>query len=128
MEKIKKTLRDSAAARWTALGILSFTMFAGYLFNEIISPMKPIIERVYGWDGSDFGMFFSAYGWFNVFFLMLLFVGIILDRFGIRFSTMASVLTMIVGASIKYFAFKLDFGGETTSISLIWLCPLWRGC
>ncbi len=111
-EAIQKTLRDSKSARWTALGILSFTMFAGYLFNEIISPMKPIIERVYGWDGSDFGMFFSAYGWFNVFFLALIFVGFVLDRFGIRFSTIASVFTMIVGALLKYYAFSTDFGGR----------------
>lgn len=111
-ETIKKTLRDSTAARWTALVILSFTMFAGYLFNEIISPMKPIIERVYGWDGSDFGMFFSAYGWFNVFFFALLLVGVLLDRFGIRFSTIASVLTMIAGALLKYYAFSTDFGGK----------------
>jgi len=113
MEQIKKLLRDSPAARWTALGILSFTMFGGYLFNEIISPMKPIIDRVYGWDGSDFGVFFSAYGWFNVFFLALLFVGILLDRLGIRFSTITSVLIMIIGAVIKYLAFKLDFHGNT---------------
>lgn len=112
-EAVKKTLRDSGAARWTALVILSFTMFAGYMFNEIISPMKPIIERVYGWDGSDFGMFFSAYGWFNVFFLALILVGILLDRFGIRFSTIASVLTMISGALLKYYAFSTDFGGQT---------------
>ncbi|MCB0804558.1 MAG: MFS transporter [Bacteroidales bacterium] len=112
-EAIQKSLRESAAARWTALGILSFTMFAGYLFTEIISPMKPIIERVYGWDGSDFGMFFSAYGWFNVFFLALIFVGILLDKFGIRFSTLASVLTMIAGAFLKYLAFSMDFGGST---------------
>ncbi|MEJ2593570.1 MAG: MFS transporter [bacterium] len=111
-EAIKKTLRDSVAARWGALVILSFTMFAGYMFNEIISPMKPIIERVYGWDGSDFGMFFSAYGWFNVFFLALILVGILLDKFGIRFSTITSVLMMIAGALLKYYAFRTDFGGK----------------
>ncbi len=112
-EAIKETLKDSRAARWGALGILSFTMFAGYMFNEIISPMKPIIERVYGWDGSDFGMFFSAYGWFNVFFLGLILVGVLLDRFGIRFSTLASVIVMVMGAMLKYFAFKTDFNGNT---------------
>ena len=112
-EAIKKTLRDSVSARWGALVILSFTMFAGYMFNEIISPMKPIIERVYGWDGSDFGMFFSAYGWFNVFFLALILVGILLDKFGIRFSTISSVLLMIAGALLKYYAFRTDFGGST---------------
>lgn len=112
MDAIATTLRDSKTARWTALGILSFTMFAGYLFNEIVSPMKPMIDRVYGWDGSDFGMFFSAYGWFNVFFAMLIIVGILLDRLGIRFSTLASVVVMILGAGLKYYAFqKTDWNG-----------------
>lgn len=113
MNTIATTLRDSKSARWTALGILSFTMFAGYLFNEIVSPMKPMIDRIYGWDGSDFGMFFSAYGWFNVFFVMLVIVGVLLDKLGIRFSTITSVIIMIAGASLKYFAFKTDFGGAT---------------
>ena len=111
MNAIATSLRDSKKARWTALGILSFTMFAGYLFNEIVSPMKPMIDRIYGWDGSDFGMFFSAYGWFNVFFVMLIIVGMLLDRLGIRFSTITSVIIMIAGASVKYYAFKHDFGG-----------------
>jgi MFS family permease len=113
MEQVKILLRDSKKARWTALLILSFTMFAGYLFNEIISPLKPIMDASgqYGWDGSDFGMFFSAYGWFNVFFFMLLIVGYLLDKLGIRFSTVSSALIMIIGAGIKYYAFKTDMGG-----------------
>ena len=111
-EKIKQTLRDSKRARWIALIILSFTMFAGYLFNEIISPLKPLIDTdpSFGWDGSDFGMFFSAYGWFNVFLVMLLIVGFLLDKLGIRFSTISSALLMIIGAGIKYYAFKTDMG------------------
>ncbi len=112
MNKIQTTLRDSKKARWTALVILSFTMFSGYLFNEIISPLKPLIDQdpSFGWGGSDFGMFFSAYGWFNVFFAMLIIVGILLDRLGIRFSTVSSALIMIIGAAIKYYAFKTDMG------------------
>lgn len=113
MNEAKLTLRDSKSMRWTMLVVLSFTMFAGYLFNEIVSPMKPMIDRIYGWDGSDFGMFFSAYGWFNVFFGMLIIVGILLDRLGIRFSTITSAVIMIIGAGIKYFAFKTDFHGAT---------------
>lgn len=108
-EKIRGTLRDSAAARWTALGILSFTMFAGYMFTEIISPLKPMLEKSYGWTGSEFGTVVSAYGWFNVFLGMLVIVGVLLDRLGIRFSTLTSAITMVVGAAIKYYAFVADF-------------------
>ncbi len=113
MENVKILLRDSKKARWTALAILSFTMFAGYMFNEIVSPLKPIIDAsgAYGWDGSEWGVFFSSYGWFNVFFVMLLVVGYFLDKFGIRFSTLTSAGIMIAGAAIKYYAFKTDMGG-----------------
>jgi len=108
-EKIKQTLRESSRARWTALVILSFTMFAGYMFTEVISPMKPILERNYAWDSADFGTVTSAYGILNVFLFMLVIVGILLDKFGIRISTIASVLTMIVGATLKWYAFKGGF-------------------
>jgi MFS family permease len=103
---IKQTLRDSKKARWTALVILSFTMFAGYMFTEVISPLKPIMERTLAMNSTDFGFITSAYGIFNVFLMMLVIVGILLDRFGIRFSTISSALIMIIGGSIKYAAFK----------------------
>ncbi|RLD56701.1 MAG: MFS transporter [Bacteroidetes bacterium] len=122
-KEIKQTLRDSRSARWTALVILSFTMFAGYMFTEVISPLKPILERNYGWDSADYGMVTSAYGIFNVFFFMLLIVGVLLDKFGIRFSTITSVLIMIIGGSIKYIAFKGGFS-TTETISIFGLIEL----
>ncbi len=106
MNEPKSTLRDSKRMRWIMLVILSFTMFAGYLFTEVISPLKPILERVYGWDSANYGMVTSAYGWFNVFFVMLILVGVLLDKFGIRFSTITSVIIMIIGGTIKWAAFK----------------------
>ncbi len=95
-------------------------MFAGYMFTEVISPMKPILERTYGWKSADFGVVTSAYGLFNVFLLMLVFVGILLDKFGIRFSTIASGALMIIGGFIKWFAFKGGFS-TTEEINVLWL-------
>ncbi len=106
MNAIKQTLRDSKSARWTALVILSFTMFAGYMFTEVISPLKPIMERTLSMNSTDYGFITSAYGIFNVFLFMLVIVGIILDKFGIRFSAITSALVMIIGATLKYAAFK----------------------
>ncbi len=51
---IKQTLRDSSKARWTALVILSFTMFVRYMFTEVISPLKPIMERSMGMNSVDY--------------------------------------------------------------------------
>lgn len=117
-ELIKQTLRDSSKARWTALVILSFTMFAGYMFTEVISPLKPIMERSLGMDSTDYGFITSAYGLFNVFLLMLILVGVFLDKFGIRVSTIASALIMIIGGTIKYAAFKGLIGSPDIPIHI----------
>lgn len=116
---IKQTLRDSKKARWTALVILSFTMFAGYMFTEVISPLKPIMERTLGMNSTDYGFITSAYGVFNVFLAMLIFVGIFLDKFGIRISTTVSALVMITGGFIKYAAFKGLIGNPEEIISIL---------
>jgi len=116
MEKIKQTLRDNKSARWFALFVVSFTMMTGYYINYVISPLKPMLEEFMGWDSTDFGFWNSAYGWFNTFFLMLIFGGIILDKMGVRFTGVGAVLTMIVGTFIQYAAIANLFGITGTEI------------
>ncbi len=97
-----ESIRDSAVARWTALGIVAFTMLAAYFFTDVMSPLKTMLETEMHWDSSDYGFFTSAYGWFNVFLFMLLFGGYILDKKGIRFTGQFSAGLMVLGAFIKY--------------------------
>ncbi len=103
-EVIRKSLRDSKGARWGALAVVSFTMMTGYYINYVISPLKPLLEEFMGWNSSDFGTWNSAYGWFNVFFLMLILGGLILDKMGVRFTGIGASLTMIVGTLLQYIA------------------------
>lgn len=103
-ELIQKKLSDSKAARWTALAIVAFTMLCGYFLTDVMSPLKPMLEAELAWTSTDFGFFTSAYGWFNVFFLMLIFGGMILDKMGVRFTGMMSCILMLVGCAIKYAA------------------------
>jgi predicted MFS family arabinose efflux permease len=104
MEQIIKTLRDSKKARWTALVIVSFSMFGAYYFNYALSPVKPMLESVLGWNSSDFGIYTSSYTWFNVFLFMLIFSGIILDKMGVRFTGLAATLMMTIGTGLNYWA------------------------
>lgn len=104
MEKLTQSLRDSKGARWGALAVVSFTMMTGYYINYVISPLKPLLEQYMGWNSQDFGLWNSAYGWFNVFFLMLIFGGIILDKMGVRFTGKGAALTMIIGTTLQYAA------------------------
>jgi MFS family permease len=109
MTAVKQSLRDSKAARWTALGIISITMFAGYMLTDIMSPLKPMLEEQFKWSSTEYGVFTSAYGWLNVFFLMLIFGGIILDKMGVRFTGLMASGVMVLGASIKYYAISTTF-------------------
>jgi nitrate/nitrite transporter NarK len=104
METITNTLRDSKIARWTALAVVAFTMLCGYYLTDVMAPLKPMLEKELLWNSADYGFFTSAYGWFNVFLLMLIFGGIILDKMGVRFTGKMATIIMVVGTAIKYWA------------------------
>lgn len=109
MDTVQKSLRDSAVARWSALIIVSITMFCGYFFTDVMSPLKPLLEKDLGWTSGDYGWFTSAYGWFNVFFGMLFVGGLILDKFGARIAGLLASGLMVVGATVKYYAIATTF-------------------
>ena len=109
MEQVINTLRDSKKVRWTALVIVSFSMFGAYYFNYALSPVKPMLESILGWNSSDFGIYTSSYTWFNVFLFMLIFSGIILDKMGIRFTGLAATLMMTIGTGLNYWALRHVF-------------------
>jgi len=110
MNELKKTLRDSAAARWTVLVLVSFGMLTAYYFADVMSPLKPMFQKLGGWDNNTAsGFYFGAYSAFNVFLLMLIFGGIILDKMGIKFTGIAFIIIMIIGASMNYYALTPTF-------------------
>ena len=111
-EIIQKKLSDSKAARWTALAIVAFSMLCGYFLTDVMSPLKPMLESELLWSSTDFGFFTSAYGWFNVFFLMLIFGGMILDKMGVRFTGLGSCLLMVIGCALKYAAIAGYIGSD----------------
>ena len=43
-QAIQKKLNDSAFARWTALILVALTMFFGYMFVDVLSPLQ--MERI----------------------------------------------------------------------------------
>ncbi|MEN8203438.1 MAG: MFS transporter [Bacteroidota bacterium] len=104
MEALKKSIRDSVVARWTALGIVAFTMLAGYYVTDVMAPLKGLLEQQLTWNSAEYGFFTSAYGWFNVFLLMLIIGGVILDKMGMRFTGVMAASIMVAGATLKFWA------------------------
>ncbi len=117
-EIIRKKLSDSRGARWTALVIVAFTMMMGYFITDVMSPLEVLLTLPkadgglgLGWSSTEYGFFSGAYGYINVFLLMLFFGGIILDKCGIRITGVMSSSLMLIGALIKFYAVSNDFGG-----------------
>ena len=101
-EIIAKKLNDSALMRWTALILIASMMFFGYMFVDVMSPLKSLIEETRGWSSSTFGTYAASEYFLNVFCFFLIFAGIILDKTGIRFTGILSASLMVGGAVIKY--------------------------
>ncbi len=102
-------MRESAAARWTALILASLSIFGAYYFNYALSAIKPMLESILGWNSGDFGTYTSAYAWFNVFLFMLIISGFVLDKLGIRKTGLGATLVMFVGTAINYWAISHHF-------------------
>ena len=111
--KITQTLRDSAAMRWTALLLLASAMFFSYIFMDILSPIKDLMQSTRGWDSTAFGTMQGSETFLNVFVFFLIFAGIILDKMGVRFTAVLSGAVMLIGATINWYAVTEAFMGSS---------------
>lgn len=108
-EKNQPTLRDSAAMRWTVLLFMAFAMFCSYIFMDILSPIKDLMQSTRGWDSTAFGTMQGSETFLNVFVFFLIFAGIILDKMGVRFTAVLSGVVMLIGATINWYAVTESF-------------------
>ena len=111
MTETVKTLRDSAAMRWIALLLLALAMFCSYVFMDILSPIKDLMQETRGWDSASFGRMQGAEVFLNVYVFFLIFAGIILDKMGVRFTAVLSGAVMLIGGLIKFYAVSDAFKG-----------------
>ena len=111
-EKLKVALNDKAWARWTALLLLAMAMFFSYIFMDILSPIKDLMQSTRGWDSTAFGTMQGSETFLNVFVFFLIFAGIILDKMGVRFTALLSGVVMLIGAAINWYAVTDMFIGS----------------
>ena len=109
-------LRDKAWARWTALGLLAFAMFCSYIFMDILSPIKDLLQSTRDWDSTALGTMQGSETFLNVFIFFLIFAGIILDKMGVRFTAVLSGAVMLVGAMINWYALTDAFLGSSLDV------------
>lgn len=109
---LTQKLNDSAAARWSVLAIVSVTMMCGYFITDVMAPLQSMLQANFGWESTEYGLFTSSYGWFNVTLFMLIIGGIILDKKGMRFTGTFACGLMLIGCALKYYAVSPFFTME----------------
>ena len=120
-EKIAKLMNDSPLARWTVLVLVALMMFFAYMFVDVMSPLKSLVESELGWNSSVFGTY-AASEYILTVCGFLIIAGVILDKLGVRFSGVLAASLMVAGAAIKFVGISPWF--QTTGFAQ-WLNSWW---
>lgn len=117
-----KFLNDNPIARWAVLILVASMMFFAYMFVDVMSPLKSLIEgSSLGWNSSVFGTYAASEYIFNVCGFLII-AGVILDKLGVRFSGILAAGLMVLGAGIKFIGVSDWF--QTTGFAQ-WLGTWW---
>ena len=91
------------SASWIVLACLVVPMFASYYFDDMFSSISYLFENAslteLGWDAAGYGLYASGYSVLCVFGGLVL-GGVLLDKWGVRFSGSLFVLMMAGGAGL----------------------------
>jgi len=114
-----KTLRDSAAMRWTVLILVSGLMLATYWFQDFFSGLKGMMETEMGFTSEEFGRLIGLTTIANMF-GMIIIGGMILDKWGVRIAGLAFGGLAVLGGAITAMAASGAFG-EAKSTQLTFM-------
>ena len=120
-EKVNKLMNDSAIARWSVLILVALMMFFAYMFVDVMSPLKSLVESSLGWNSSVFGTYAASEYILNVCGFLII-AGVLLDKLGVRFSGVLAAGLMVGGAAIKFIGVSGWF--QTTAFAG-WLNSWW---
>jgi MFS family permease len=106
------------AYRWIVLAMMSIFGLATYYIYDSITPLGTLMKDELGLSGADYGLLFSAYAAANVFLLMVLVAGVLVDRLGLRTAGIVYGLLCVLGA-------VLTAAGASGSLAQ-WLGPVYE--
>jgi MFS family permease len=121
VQNVKTLLRDSKSARWLVLLCLSIPMFASYFFDDIFSTISHIFKNPeildLAWSSSDYGFYGGAYSllcaWGG-----LVICGMLLDKWGVRFTGSLFVGLMVIGSLIVVYAISDSFAHSALFVTV----------
>jgi MFS family permease len=99
--------------RWLVLAVMSLICFAQYYIFDSITPLATLIKHDLGFSSSDYGLLFSYYAVANVFLLMLLVAGVLVDKLGLPKSGILYGFLCLLGAALT------ALGTSETALNLL---------
>lgn len=112
MNSAVKLLKDSKNARWLVLLMLSIPMFASYFFDDLFTTISHIFKNPeildLGWSLSDYGFYGGAYSLLCVWGGLVI-CGMLLDKWGVRFTGSLFLGLMVGGSFIVIYAISESF-------------------
>ena len=102
VEKLRQNMSDNPVLRWTALVLIALTMFFGYMFVDVLSPLQTMLETDRAWSPETYGTFAGSEYFLNICGFLIL-AGIILDKMGVRFTGLLSASLMVLGGAVKLY-------------------------
>ncbi|MBM2813530.1 MAG: hypothetical protein HW421_292 [Ignavibacteria bacterium] len=99
----------SPLIRWSVLLLVSITIATNYYVYDALSSIKSVMQAQLGFSSTEYGWIVSFYSFPNTFFLMAIFGGMILDRWGIRKTGFLFVGFCVLGAFITAYGASSTF-------------------
>ena len=109
-DKLNKLMNDNPVARWSVLILVALMMFFAYMFVDVMSPLKSLVESSLGWNSNVFGTYAASEYILNVCGFLII-AGVLLDKLGVRFSGVLAAGLMVAGAAIKFIGISEWFQG-----------------
>lgn len=111
-------LNEKARVRWTILIALASVMFASYFFDDIFSTISHIFQNAdsvaLGWTSGDYGKYGGAYSFLCVWGGLVI-CGMLLDKWGVKFTGSLFVGLMVAGAILVTYAISESFATSSFS-------------
>lgn len=89
-----------SAYRWVVLAIMSLICLAAYYIYDSVTPVGTLIKSELDLSGAEYGLLFSFYSVGNVFLLLVLVGGVLVDRLGLRAAGILYGSMCLVGAAL----------------------------
>ena len=88
--------------RWTICTLLFFATTVNYLDRQVLSLLKPVLEKEFDWTNSDYANIASVFQF--VYALCMLFAGSIVDKLGTKWGYAWAIIIWSFGAILHAFS------------------------